>query len=190
MPPMIDYAQHTGPDGTQDNIGGLTNNWWYAPFSYFATNGIKDVKALDDASVTQESEWAEISDDHEFTAPDQRFAKMYCTLDKGSVDATVQGDTDGRSFKFEFKGFYPGVDTAVLGFFRRAKNDRFIVLAELADGQIIQVGSKRFCAYIIANKIGTATNSQGTRGTEFIITSMESGPMIYTGAILESNPLS
>lgn len=189
MPPIV-YADHLGPDGSTDNIGGLTNRIWYAPFSYFADGGIKDVKALDDNTVTAESEWSEISEDHEFLDPSERFAELYCTLDKGSVENTVQGDTDGRSFKMVLKGFHPGMNAGTLGFFRKAKNDRFIVLAEMADGKIIQVGSKRFCAYIVATKIGTATNSTGTRGTEFEITSMESGPMLYTGEILLSNPLS
>jgi hypothetical protein len=176
----MDYQNHSGPNGTEDNIGGLTNRIWYAPKSAFAI--IQDVKSLSDAAVTDEAEYAEIATAHTFQTG-KGFRQLYSTMDKGSVEAAPQGELDGRSFKLHGKGFYPGVDPKILGFFRKAKNDQFIVLCELADGTVWQIGSPRFSAYILPSKIGSATNSSGIRGTEYEITSMESGAVIYSGTI-------
>lgn len=176
----MDYQDFLGPDATTDNMGGTTNRIFYAPKSYFTT--IQDVLALDDPSATTLDEFAEITDAHVF-ATGKGAHVLYCTLDKGSAEFIGQGELDGRSFSGVLKGFTPGIAPALLGFFRMAKNDQFIVWPELADGKLLQFGSPRFSASILASKIGTATNSSGVRGTEWEIKFMESGPYIYSAAL-------
>lgn len=179
----LDYQDFSGPNASQDNIGGGTTRIFGAPVSYFTPlTGIKDWKALTDGTATALSEFATISTTHTFNTG-YGFHTFYCTMDKGSIEWTPQGELDGRSFKGMAKGFMPGVDASWLGLMRQAKNDRWIFLFELADGQLMQLGSKRFPAYFLPEKIGSATNSSGIRGTEYSITTMESGPAMYTGTV-------
>lgn len=176
----MDYQDFTGPNATTDNMGGTTNRIFYAPKSYFTT--IQDVLALDDPGATTLDEFAEITAAHVF-AVGKGAHFLYCTLDKGTGEFNEQGELDGRSFAGMLKGFTPGIDPALLGFFRMAKNDQFIFWPELPDGKLLQFGSPRFSAYMSAKKIGTATNSSGVRGTEWEVKSMESGPYLYSAAL-------
>jgi hypothetical protein len=178
----MDYADFTGPDATTDNMGGTTNRIFWAPKRYFTT--IQDVKALDDPTLTNLAELAEITTAHVFE-PGKGAHELYCTLDKGSVDYNSQGELDGRSFKGSLKGFTPGLDPGLLGLFRMAKNDLIIAWPELPDGKLMQLGSKRFFASMIVSKIGTATNSSGVRGTDWEISFMESGVYMYNASLMK-----
>lgn len=176
----MDYQDFTGPRYDQDRMGGTTNRIFYSPKRYITT--MTDVLALDDVSATSLAEFVEITDPHVFAAGKGAHV-LYCTLDKGSADWATQGELDGRSFKGTLKGFTPGLDPELLGFFAMAQNDQFVVWPELPDGKLLQFGSPRFSAYLIATNIGTATNSSGVKGTTWEVTYMESRPYIYSAAL-------
>lgn len=175
-----DYSDIVGPNGTEDNIGGATERWWFAPKDWFAS--IADVKKLDDGTATAFTDYSVIATDHTFTSG-KGFIEIYCTPDKGSGSWAAQGETDGHSYKGTMKAFVPGINGTLLGMLRKLKNEKCIVLQELADGKVLQYGSPRFSAKVLATNIGTATNSSGVRGSEIEVTCMESGPVLYTGEI-------
>jgi hypothetical protein len=172
---MVDYADFPGPQGGADNMGGTKQFFYYAPIDYFDTIEKPDPNdtSLEGKSIIPVS--------HTFQAG-KGFHKMYCTIDKGNIEASQQGETDGHSYKQMAKYFYPGSDAAVHGLASRAKNDRFITLHEMPDGKVMQIGSEDFFAKI-SGKFGTGTNSSGIRGYEFEVASMAPDNYIYEGDI-------
>ncbi len=175
----LTYTGLTGRTGVEDNIGGLTKRYWFAPKSYFTT--IAKTKDLSDATATL-AELAEISADHVF-AVGKGFHVNYCTRDMGDVKYTGAGDRDGRSIPGKANFFTPGLAINNLGIMRMLKNDELIILAELADGKIVQLGSERFPAEVRISEGGSAKNESGVRGMMVEVDAFESGPQIYTGVI-------
>ncbi len=171
----MDYEDFSGPSGGADNMGGTKQYFYYAPLSYFNTI------AIPDPAATTLTGKATITGTHTFL-PGKGFHKMYCTLDKGSMEAAIQGEIDGRSYKQTAKYFYPGSDAAVHGFAAQAKNERFITLNVMPDGKMLQIGSEDFFANI-SGKWGTGTNSGGIRGYEFDVNSMGAENIIYGGTV-------
>jgi hypothetical protein len=176
----MDYENLSGPDGTTDNMGGILQKVYAAPIRYF--DSIKKVAT----SPTTLAGLVDITDTHTFLT-DMGFHKFYCTQDKGMVDAEPQGDRDGRSYKQDAKFFYPGSDSELHGFASMAKNDRFIFLAPMVDGTLMQIGTEDFPAEILG-KFTTATNSGGVRGYEFTVSSMGPRNYIYKGTVTEFEP--
>lgn len=176
--PIIDYTAKAGLDGQEENMGGTKQYIFIAPVRDFAT--IQTVVS----GPTTESAVSEITAAHTF-ATGKCFKKIYCTLDKGEVGFEPQGDRDGRSFAQKVKIFHPGASTDKIGFASLMKNDKFIVLVPLADGQVIQVGSADFYAEILP-KFSSGTNSAGLRGFEFDISSVAPVNYVYSGAISET----
>jgi len=171
----MDYANMTGPVGTEENMGGTTQRLWFAPIRDFLTIGAVDPNAATlPLSVT-------VAVDHVFKTG-KKFNVMYVTMDSGQLDDELQGDRDGKSFKTKMKGFHPGMTAAVVGAMNQFKNDKMLCLIELPDGSIRQIGSEQFYAEIMP-KFSTGTNSGSRRGFEFEIESMSPRPYIYTGAI-------
>lgn len=171
----MDYADLLGPDGTEDNMGGTTQLMHYAPVRDFLSIKVPSASpsTLEDKVV--------ISVTHTFNVG-KCFKKLYVTLDSGSADSELQGERDGKSFKTKAKVFYPGTKAEVMGFVAQAKNDRFIVLINMPDGKVRQIGSEAFHAEIMP-KFSTGTNSGGRRGYEFEIESMAPCEYLYEGTI-------
>lgn len=178
---VLAYVGLTGRNGVEDNIGGTTKQFWFAPKSYFTT--ISKTKDLSDGTATL-SELSEISDDHVF-AVGKGFHKNYCTRDMGEVKYTGAGERDGRSIPGKATFFIPGLSINNLGILRMLKNDELIILAEAADGKILQLGSERFPAEVRISEGGTAKNESGVRGFMIEVDFFESGPQMYTGVIDE-----
>lgn len=176
------YTGVTGPNGLNDNIGGLTKRWWFAPKSEF----LSIAAALDfkDAVVgSTPSELVDISDDHTFDTG-KGFITGYCTRDRGVMKATVVGDRDGRGSKMTAELFVPGTNATTLGQLRMIKNDSGIWLLEGADGIIYQAGSERFpCEATV--EFDVAKNESGVRGTKISLDWFESFMTIYSGTITE-----
>ncbi len=172
---MVDYADFPGPSGGADNMGGTKQFFYFAPLDYFDT--IEKPDPLDTSLAGKVT----IPVSHTFL-PGKGFHKIYCTIDKGSIETAMQGETDGHSYKQTGKYFYPGSDPSIHGLASRAKNDRFITLNVMPDGRVIQIGSEDFFAKI-EGKFGTGTNSGGIRGYEFEVSSMSPDNYIYEGEI-------
>lgn len=172
---MIDYADNDGLDGQEENMGGTKQVIYYAPVRDFLS-----IKVPNPAASTPDAV-VKITDTHTFKVG-FCFKKLYCTLDKGQVDIEPQGERDGKSVKTVAKIFHPGAKAEVFGFASLAKNDKFIAIIPMADGTNVQIGSADFYAEI-SPKFGSSTNSGGTRGHEFEVSSMNPKPLIYTGVI-------
>lgn len=173
---MVDYEDFAGPSGGADNMGGTKQYFYWAPLEYF------DVIERPDPADTTLAGKVTIPITHSFL-PGKGFHKMYCTIDKGSIEAAPQGETDGHSYKQTAKYFLPGSDPNAHGFASQAKNDRFITLNVMPDGKVMQIGSEDFFAKIMG-KWGTGTNSGGIRGYEFEVSSMAPENYIYEGDIV------
>lgn len=170
----MDYIDFTGPDGQSDNMGGTTQRLWYARKADFL------VIQEPSASLTL-ADIVTISTAHTFK-PGKCFKEMYSTRDKGEVMGEPQGDTDGKSLKIAAKSFLPGSEPSHHGFAKLAKNDQFIVIEEMADGQLMQIGTKRFPATCTA-KFNSGKNSSGVKGYDFDWETNETSMLVYTGAV-------
>lgn len=173
------YTGLTGLQGIEDNIGGTTKRFYFAPKGYFTT--IQAVKDLSDGTATTTT-LAEIAADHVF-ASGKGFHVCYCTRDMGEVKYTGAGERDGRSIVGKGTFFVPGMKNTNIGQLRMMKNDELIILAEMADGKVLQLGSARFPAEVRVSEGGTAKNESGVRGFMIEVDAFESGPQLYTGAI-------
>lgn len=174
----MNYADLTGPTGQADNMGGTTQLAYYAPIEDFLS--IKTVTA----SPTTPADLVTISTAHTFKTG-KCFKKLYCTLNKGSVEAKGQGEVDGRSFKQTGKIFLPGTEAAAHGFAAMVKNDNMLFLFEMPDSSskgYIQVGTEMFPAKVNPN-FTTATNESGVRGYEFEIETVSPRTYVYTAAV-------
>jgi hypothetical protein len=175
----IAYADFLGPVGQFENMGGTTQRVFFA--------SIGDFLAIQKpvANPTTFAAKSEIATAHTFK-PTKCFKKMYCTMDKGQVEAKSQGDMDGKSLKQEGTVFYPGSSADLHGFMGAAKNDSFIFLFETPDtaqtGEYIQVGTEEFPAKF-TGEFSTATNSSGVRGYNCKIEAMTPIQYIYKAAV-------
>lgn len=170
----MDYIDFNGPDGQSDNMGGTTQRLWYARKADFLVIQVPTLAVTLSDIVT-------ISTAHTFKTG-KCFKEMYSTRDTGELNAESQGDTDGKSLKISAKSFLPGSTPLSHGFAKLAKNDQFIVIEEMADGQLLQVGTKRFPATCTA-KFGSAKNSSGVKGYHFDWETNETSMLVYTGAV-------
>lgn len=176
------YTVIAGPNGLNDNIGGLTKRYWFAPISEFTT--IEAVLDFKDAGGSDTAdELVEIVADHTF-AVGKGFITGYCTRDRGTFKATVVGDRDGRGSRMTAELFVPGTNELTLGQLRMIKNDSGIWLLEGADGIVYQAGSERFpCEATV--EFDVAKNESGVRGTKIMLDWFESFVTIYSGTITE-----
>jgi hypothetical protein len=175
----MDYADLNGPNGTEDNMGGLTQRMYFASKSTFLS-----IKTPIAVPVTL-GDLVDIPTAHTFNSGGC-FKKLYCTMDKGKMEAKGQGDTDGKSYKQEFEVFLPGSLSAAHGFAAQCKNDNFICLLEMPDSSVangyLQVGTEMFPAKI-EPEFTTSTNSAGVRGYTFKGHAMANRNYIYKAAI-------
>lgn len=174
----MDYVSLLGPDGQSDNMGGLTQRLYFARVQDFLSIKVPV------APFTTPDDLVTISTAHTFNTG-KCFKKLYCTMDKGKLDAKGQGEIDGKSFKLEGEIFYPGSLADAHGFASQVKNDNFILLVEQpdsADNGHIQVGTEMFPAKI-SPEFTTATNSSGVKGYTFKFEAMSPRVYVYSGTI-------
>lgn len=160
-----------------DNPGGIQQKAYFISLFDLSTVAV----AVAPSAATNINQLGVIDDDH-IPAVGKGFIEVYCTLDKGSFDAEPQGDRDGRSYKTMGKIFVPGTDDVAFGTVYALKNDRTLWLFPFVDNDYAQVGSGKFYAEALG-KFGTATNSQGVRGTELEISAMEMFYYKYKGIV-------
>lgn len=153
---MPDYKDLTGPDGTEVNMGGV------AQIAYLAR--IDDILTFAAPAAAPANQYV-LKTAHEMKTG-KKFIKIYTTLDSGDLEFGANGELDGRSFKPVFKFFYPGLTDDALQFINESKNDKFLMIVELPDGKMLQLGSARFFVQLTGNFKTTTTSGRG-RGTEF-----------------------
>jgi hypothetical protein len=180
-----DYTELLGPNGTEDNLGGIITRLYYCPVSDLDTIQEPDESL---STFVNQADLATISSAH-VPASGKGFIEMYNTQNSGSIKYSPQGERDGFSIKVVLEFFYPGSEPEFYGFIRKAKNDRFIWLATQPNGTTIhQIGSNLFPAYLKIKDGGTATNEGGRNGFVFEVESMGSGPMLYTAGSIPMHP--
>lgn len=163
----MDYKDLTGPDGTEVNMGGV------AQIAYIAR--IDDILTFAAPATTPGANAYVLKTPHVMKTG-KKMTKIYITLDTGELEFGINGEIDGRSFKPQFKFFYPGITDDALQFINDSKNDKFLFIVELPDGKLLQIGSARFFATLTGNFKTTTTSGRG-RGTEF--EAMAYTPYIY-----------
>lgn len=164
-----------GPDGSENNMGGVKQF-----FSYIPWNDVLTFAAPDPADATTDDKYV-IKTDHAAKST-KKFLQMYCTIDTAELEAAASGGIDGRSEKLSFKFFHPGSKKEVIKFINESKNDKFMFLVPLTDGTIIQLGSADYCAYVSKTFKTDKTTGRG-KGTEFMVECYMSDILIYAGAI-------
>ncbi len=174
----ISYSDLDAPDGQKDNMGGFTQQLFFAPVNDFLV--IQTVVS----NPTTFDQLVEIATAHTFKTG-KCFLKGYCTMDRGKQDNKIQGDTDGKSFRIEGEFFLPGSLPKAHGFAAAAKNERFILLMEQIDSDSsghLQVGTEMLPAKIDP-EFTVATNASGVRGHVFKYYANTPRQYIYTGAV-------
>lgn len=172
---MVDYVDQTGPNGTEDNMGGTAMKIYYAPVRDF------NVIAKPTATPTSLDDLVEISTAHTMKSG-KKLLELYVTMDTGEIDDEPQGERDARSFLSKCKFKHPGMNATILGFASQAKNDKFIFFIPLADGTVRQIGTEQFYAECIG-KLVTGKNGSGYRGYEGEIQAFGPKLYIYTAAL-------
>lgn len=171
----MDYVNLLGPDGSEDNMGGTQLFLYLISHSNIKTFGLPPANPAD------------LSDKFVIATPHvcntgKNFTQIYCTPDTSELDAGMNGEIDGRSYKVTLKFFYPGTRKEIISFSNRVKNDKFIVLVPLNDGTIIQIGTDKLPAYI-APSMKTGKMSDRGKGIEFEVTAWMPNQLIYNAAI-------
>lgn len=170
----MEYADILGPDGTENNMGGTKQFFFYSPHRDILT-----IKEPDIADATTVDEFV-IKLPHVMKTG-KKFLKMYATIDTTELEAALQGETDGTSFKPTFKFWHPGSKKEIIRFLNNAKNDKFMFLVPLSDGTIIQLGATDWVAYVKPNF--KSNKNSGSKGTEFMVECMMPDILIYEAAV-------
>lgn len=174
----IAYANMPGPAGQDDNMGGTTQRLYFAPIADFLS-----IKKPITTPVTF-ADVSKIVTAHTFLTG-KCFSAIYCTMDKGKIDAKGQGEVDGKSYKMDGEFFYPGSLAQAHGLASRIKNESLILLTEMPDSDVngyMQTGSEMFPAKI-EPEFTSATNASGVRGYTFKYHAMTPTVFVYTAAI-------
>ena len=117
-----------------DNGGGLTQKWWFAPIEDFLL--LKPLKA-----VGTPGDAVTVDGDHTFTSP-KGFYPMYATMNESMVKMAIAGERDNETYKVEFEAYIPGNDPATAEVMRTVKNMDCIVLCQHNTGEVEQLGNE------------------------------------------------
>jgi hypothetical protein len=169
------YKDMLGPDGTENNMGGTEQFFFFISHSDVLTFKKPDPAdaATDDAYVISEAHVCKSG---------KKFFKMYATIDTTELEMALNGDIDGQSFKPTFKFFHPGSKKELITFINRIKNDKFLVIVPLADGTLIQIGTEKFVAYMKPNFKSEKTSGRG-KGAEFEVMAFQPDIYLYDATI-------
>lgn len=152
----MDYKNLTGPNGTENNMGGTSQ------VAYLAS--ADDVLSFGAPAAAPANQY--VIKTPIVMKTGKKFTTVYSTLDTSELDFGSNGGSDGKSFKPMFKFFYPGLTDDALEFVNKSKNDKFVLIVELPDGKKLQIGNGRFFVELTGN-FKTGTISGRGRGTEF-----------------------
>ncbi|GAB3550619.1 hypothetical protein [Spirosoma fluminis] len=172
---MADYKDLLGPDGTENNMGGTQQFFFFTPHEDILTFG-EPAASPSDADDKYVIKVAHIM------KSGKKFLTVYTTIDTSELEQALNGEIDGRSFKPTFKFFYPGSKKESIAFVNRVKNGKFVFIVPLSDGTMIQIGAKQWCAYVSPN-FKTGTTSGRGKGTEFEVMAYQPDIMIYEAAV-------
>lgn len=171
----LTYKDMLGPDGTENNMGGTQQFFYFSRWSDILTFGAPPTNPAD-------PEDAYVINTPHIMKSGTKFQSMYTTVDTGDLESGSNGEIDGKSFKPVFKFFYPGSKKDAVAFANRCKNDKFVVIVPLSDGTKAQIGSQFFCAYFTPNFKSGTTSGRG-KGWEFEVMAYQADFMVYAAAV-------
>ncbi len=168
------YKDLLGPDGgaAENNMGGTAQIVYYAKVSDILTFAKPALNAENPFVHTQPF----------VMKTGKKFNQLYCTLDSSQLDYGEVGEFDGKSYKPEFKMFYPGLSNDWVQFINEAKNDKFIFIVPLPDGKMVQIGTDKFFAYVMGLPKTGLVSGRG-KGSELTVMSYQPNIYIYEAAV-------
>ena len=167
------YKDMTGPDGSENNMGGTSSIIYYA--------SVSDILTFSQASAVVGANPFVMTQAFVMKTG-KKFYQLYTTIDTSEIDAATNGGIDGKSFKPSFKMHHPGFSDDAILFMNTIKNDKLIMLIPLADGKIFQMGNDRFFCY--ANPAFKSTKVSGDgRGFDLEFMSWQPNLVTYAAAV-------
>lgn len=177
MPPIA-LGKIRGLNSFQENMGGCTGRWFIILADDITTEGqiqydrniaanAKEVVAIQTAHVP---------------ASGKGFLECYNTQNKGKVMLKPTGERDARGIEASAEFYVPGDAFDNFGNLHRAMNDRVIVIAEMMNGKMFQIGTKRLPAEL-TYEFDSGTNSGGYKGVKVAVSNFEVSPIMYDAAI-------
>lgn len=170
---------------TRTNKGsGVSDFFYWAPFSSFDTNGIK----CPPAAPTTNEESVTVSDDHTFLA-DHGFLKVNGSPSVANMEASFIGEAGSIKMMQKLKVFLPGSEAELHAAISLIMNEPLIVLVKDSncknDSEYwYQLGCDCAGAYIAPEGgFKTGTNKDGVKGYEITLNYPTNAVLKYTGAI-------
>lgn len=172
------YAHISSPGNTGS---GVSDNFHFAPVSWFDTNGIKcpvgPFAALGDE--------VKITDDHEFLA-NKGFIKALCAPSKNMMQADSTGELGSKKFLQKFECFLPGTKAELHATIAAILNEPLIVLVKDSDcdGNVVyQGGCDCNYAYVESAVFTTGTLKDGQKGYKITFEYPTGKVQLYEGVI-------
>jgi hypothetical protein len=173
------YEDLEGQNGSFENPGGTGRIVYFSSISEMETIQPAPVfgsgEALgDDVIITSDHVWKS----------GKKPNIMSMLPDSGKALAELVGDPGGKSVSSTFECKYVGVLKKVLGMQRKMKNDQFIFWIPLADGQVLQVGTKLLPA-TAEGGADFAGTKEGVRAMNVKVEATSQSAWLYTGTLPE-----
>lgn len=115
--------------------------------------------------------------------PGKGFHNVYNTLESGEFKSGNKGGLDGQYQDQNYEGFIPGLRSSVSSYQRRTQNAEMIYIIEDGNGQKIQIGDRKYPAYI---KFEAGTGKAGgdeVAGYKMMIKSYSTTTTFYNATI-------
>ena len=156
----------------------------YAPMSYFEENGLQGLPDLDGESPAADlAAAATIATDHVFKEG-MGWHKVEIVPETGSVEHGLLGNTGGKIYQNTYAFLVKGSDAKLLGWARRIKNEKLVVLAKEFKGTLRQIGSNGLPARLNEVSGGIEALVEGERALTFNVIDKNFAPApIYAGAV-------
>lgn len=137
------------------NMGGIATEVFFAPASDFKSLASKP-DCDEDLRLLPEMNQLSVGKDE--LLPGKRLYKLYSTMEKGSLQAARQGETDGISHRVNLNLFTPGLEAKSLGMIE-VPNMNWIFYVKTGK-QMFRVGDSQFPAKLAAE--GEVTTGAAT----------------------------
>lgn len=170
----MNYQDLLGPDGTENNMGGTQQFFFFGRHADVLT--WKKPLEADAATIDQYT----VKTAHAMK-PTKKMIKIYGTLDTTELEAALQGERDGKSNKLSFKFSHPGSKKEIINFQNNIKNDKTFWIVPLSDGTMIQLGTEEWTCDVMPTFKGGKNSS--SKATEFVVECMMPDIIMFEAAV-------
>jgi hypothetical protein len=174
----MDMDNISGPDGTTQNVGGLTGRFRFSPIATMTT--IRTKTELSAGTATAPDELIEIQGGNHAWGVGEGYWEGYCTRDEGELDAKGPQVRDAAGMEIVMKVKFPGLDANNQGVMVIANNSKILGWAETSDHQWIQLGSQAFPAELQYD-FTAGKNVGKRRETSVTISAFDTTLALYSG---------